>query len=76
MYTHSLEIISCPRFLLSFASYLMNFLLDATVGMLVIWLGVKLVAKAVEYNQWTLLTFGEYGEFQQKMTRWKTEAKM
>ncbi|XP_019753155.1 transmembrane protein 110, like isoform X2 [Hippocampus comes] len=42
--------------------YLMNFLLDATMGMLVIWLGVKLVAKVVEYNQWTLFTFGEYGD--------------
>ncbi|XP_077356835.1 transmembrane protein 110, like [Festucalex cinctus] len=42
--------------------YLMNFLLDATVGMLVIWLGVKLVSKVVEYKQWSLLTFGEYGD--------------
>lgn len=43
-------------------SYLMNFLLDATLGMLVIWLAVKLVSKLVEYKQWTLLMFGEYGE--------------
>ncbi|XP_077399555.1 transmembrane protein 110, like [Vanacampus margaritifer] len=42
--------------------YLMNFLLDATVGMLVIWLAVKLVSKLVEYKQWILLTFGEYGD--------------
>lgn len=42
--------------------YLMNFLLDATLGMLVIWLAVKLVSKLVEYKQWTLLMFGEYGE--------------
>ncbi|XP_061124736.1 transmembrane protein 110, like [Syngnathus typhle] len=42
--------------------YLMNFLLDATVGMLVIWLAVKLVSKVVEHKQWTLLTFGEYGD--------------
>ncbi|XP_076578162.1 transmembrane protein 110, like [Chaetodon auriga] len=42
--------------------YLMNFLLDATLGMLVIWLAVKLVSKLVEYKQWTLLTFGEYGD--------------
>lgn len=41
----------------------MNFLLDATLGMLVIWLAVKLVSKLVEYKQWTLLTFGEYGEW-------------
>lgn len=40
----------------------MNFLLDATLGMLVIWLAVKLVSKLVEYKQWTLLMFGEYGE--------------
>ncbi|XP_023664630.2 transmembrane protein 110, like isoform X1 [Paramormyrops kingsleyae] len=42
--------------------YLMNFLLDATLGMLVIWAGVKAVSKAVEYKKVTLLTFGEYGE--------------
>lgn len=39
----------------------MNFLLDATLGMLVIWLAVKLVSRLVEYKQWTLLMFGEYG---------------
>ncbi|KAM9845803.1 transmembrane protein 110, like [Aulostomus maculatus] len=42
--------------------YLMNFLLDATLGMLVIWLAVKLASKLVEYKQWTLLMFGEYGD--------------
>uniref|UniRef100_UPI0037E8AEF1 transmembrane protein 110, like n=1 Tax=Semicossyphus pulcher TaxID=241346 RepID=UPI0037E8AEF1 len=42
--------------------YLMNFLLDATLGMLVIWLAVKLVSKLVEYKCWTLLMFGEYGD--------------
>ncbi|XP_041833398.1 transmembrane protein 110, like [Melanotaenia boesemani] len=42
--------------------YLMNFLLDATLGMLVIWLAVKMVSKLVEYKQWTLLVFGEYGD--------------
>lgn len=41
----------------------MNFLLDATLGMLVIWVAVKLVSKLVEYQQWTLLMFGEYGEW-------------
>lgn len=41
----------------------MNFLLDATLGMLIIWLAVKLTSKLVEYKQWTLLSFGEYGEF-------------
>lgn len=40
----------------------MNFLLDATLGMLVIWMAVKLVSKLVEYKQWSLLVFGEYGE--------------
>lgn len=40
----------------------MNFLLDATLGMLVIWAAVKLVSKLVEHKQWSLLIFGEYGE--------------
>ncbi|XP_063073376.1 transmembrane protein 110, like [Engraulis encrasicolus] len=42
--------------------YLMNFLLDATLGMLVIWMGVKLVSRIVEHKQITLLRFGEYGD--------------
>ncbi|XP_067248393.1 transmembrane protein 110, like [Chanodichthys erythropterus] len=42
--------------------YLLNFLLDATLGMLVIWMGVTVVSKIVEYKQLTLLMFGEYGD--------------
>lgn len=42
--------------------YLMNFLLDATLGMLVIWLALRLFSKLVEHKQWTLLTLGEYGD--------------
>ncbi|XP_075455174.1 store-operated calcium entry regulator STIMATE-like [Ascaphus truei] len=42
--------------------YLMNFLLDATLGMLVIWLSVKIVSSIVEHRQYTLLMFGEYGD--------------
>ncbi|KAM3924377.1 store-operated calcium entry regulator STIMATE-like [Leptodactylus fuscus] len=42
--------------------YLMNFLLDATLGMLVIWLSVKFVSIIVERRQYTLLVFGEYGD--------------
>lgn len=42
--------------------YLLNFLLDATLGMLVIWMGVKVVSKIVEHKQLTLLMFGEYGD--------------
>ncbi|MBN3278729.1 STIMA regulator, partial [Polyodon spathula] len=42
--------------------YLMNFLLDATLGMLLIWAGVKAISCVVECKQVTLLTFGEYGD--------------
>ncbi|XP_075711201.1 store-operated calcium entry regulator STIMATE-like [Rhinoderma darwinii] len=42
--------------------YLMNFLLDATLGMLVIWLSVKVVSIIVEWRHYTLLVFGEYGD--------------
>ncbi|XP_024232866.1 store-operated calcium entry regulator STIMATE isoform X2 [Oncorhynchus tshawytscha] len=42
--------------------YLINFLLDATLGMLVIWVGVRVVSRIVEYKQFALLTFGEYGD--------------
>uniref|UniRef100_A0A671T1Q7 Store-operated calcium entry regulator STIMATE-like n=1 Tax=Sinocyclocheilus anshuiensis TaxID=1608454 RepID=A0A671T1Q7_9TELE len=42
--------------------YLINFLLDATLGMLVIYGGVKAVNAVVEWRQWDSLRFGEYGE--------------
>ncbi|XP_063782886.1 store-operated calcium entry regulator STIMATE-like [Pseudophryne corroboree] len=42
--------------------YLMHFLLDATLGMLVIWLCVKCVSIIVEPRQCTTLVFGEYGD--------------
>ncbi|XP_048029531.1 store-operated calcium entry regulator STIMATE isoform X1 [Megalobrama amblycephala] len=42
--------------------YLINFLLDATLGMLVIYGGVKAVSAVVEWRQWDSLRFGEYGE--------------
>ncbi|XP_042622148.1 store-operated calcium entry regulator STIMATE-like isoform X1 [Cyprinus carpio] len=42
--------------------YLINFLLDATLGMLVIYGGVKAVSAVVEWKQWDSLRFGEYGE--------------
>lgn len=42
--------------------YLINFLLDATLGMLVIYGGVKAVSAVVEWRQWDPLRFGEYGE--------------
>lgn len=41
--------------------YLINFLLDATVGMLLIYLGVRAVSVLVEWQQWESLRFGEYG---------------
>ncbi|XP_066489322.1 store-operated calcium entry regulator STIMATE-like isoform X1 [Tiliqua scincoides] len=42
--------------------YLMNFILDATLGMLLIWLGVKVVSWVVECWKFTHLVFGEYGD--------------
>ncbi|KAJ6666257.1 hypothetical protein lerEdw1_000529 [Lerista edwardsae] len=42
--------------------YLMNFILDATLGMLLIWLGVKVVSWIVESWKFTHLVFGEYGD--------------
>lgn len=44
------------------ARYLINFLLDATLGMLVIYGGVKAVSAVVEWRQWDSLRFGEYGK--------------
>lgn len=45
-------------------SYLINFLLDATLGMLLIWLGVKVVSWVVQRQKYTYLVFGEYGRCQ------------
>lgn len=42
--------------------YLINFLLDATVGMLLIYVGVRAVSVLVEWQQWESLRFGEYGK--------------
>ncbi|XP_054883309.1 store-operated calcium entry regulator STIMATE-like isoform X1 [Poeciliopsis prolifica] len=42
--------------------YLINFLLDASLGMLLIYAGVKAVSAVVEWRQWDSLRFGEYGE--------------
>uniref|UniRef100_A0A3B5QA51 STIM activating enhance n=2 Tax=Xiphophorus TaxID=8082 RepID=A0A3B5QA51_XIPMA len=42
--------------------YLINFLLDASLGMLLIYAGVKVVSAVVEWRQWDSLRFGEYGE--------------
>uniref|UniRef100_A0A8C6IW26 Uncharacterized protein n=1 Tax=Melopsittacus undulatus TaxID=13146 RepID=A0A8C6IW26_MELUD len=43
-------------------SYLINFILDATLGMLLIWLGVKVVSWIVQHKKYTYLVFGEYGD--------------
>nr|XP_028603188.1 store-operated calcium entry regulator STIMATE-like [Podarcis muralis] len=42
--------------------YLMNFILDATLGMLLIWFGVKMVSWVVEGQKCMHLVFGEYGD--------------
>ncbi|OXB64336.1 hypothetical protein ASZ78_004969 [Callipepla squamata] len=42
--------------------YLINFILDATLGMLLIWLGVKVVSWTVQRWKYTHLVFGEYGD--------------
>lgn len=42
--------------------YLINFLLDASLGMLIIYAGVRAVSTVVEWRQWDSLRFGEYGE--------------
>nr|XP_010300157.1 PREDICTED: transmembrane protein 110-like [Balearica regulorum gibbericeps] len=42
--------------------YLINFILDATLGMLLIWLGVKVVSWIVQHKKYTTLVFGEYGD--------------
>uniref|UniRef100_A0AAV2M9U0 Transmembrane protein 110 n=1 Tax=Knipowitschia caucasica TaxID=637954 RepID=A0AAV2M9U0_KNICA len=42
--------------------YLINFLLDASLGMLLIYGGVRAVSAVVEWRQWESLRFGEYGE--------------
>ncbi|CAB1353500.1 unnamed protein product [Coregonus sp. 'balchen'] len=42
--------------------YLINFLLDASLGMLLIYAGVRAVSAIIEWRQWDALRFGEYGE--------------
>ncbi|XP_040502365.1 store-operated calcium entry regulator STIMATE-like isoform X1 [Gallus gallus] len=42
--------------------YFINFLLDATLGMLLIYAGIRAVSSIVEWQQWESLRFGEYGD--------------
>ena len=49
--------------------YLINFLLDATVGMLLIYMGVRAVSVLVEWQQWESLRFGEYGNVPRTLAR-------
>ncbi|EHB02319.1 Transmembrane protein 110 [Heterocephalus glaber] len=42
--------------------YLINFLLDLTMGMLLIYVGVCAVSVLIEWQQWESLRFGEYGD--------------
>uniref|UniRef100_A0A8C3J3L1 Transmembrane protein 110 n=1 Tax=Calidris pygmaea TaxID=425635 RepID=A0A8C3J3L1_9CHAR len=42
--------------------YLINFILDATLGTLLIWLGVKVVSWIVHHKKCKYLVFGEYGD--------------
>lgn len=43
--------------------YFINFLLDATLGMLLIYAGIRAVSSIVEWQQWESLRFGEYGKY-------------
>ncbi|POI26683.1 hypothetical protein CIB84_009567 [Bambusicola thoracicus] len=43
--------------------YFINFLLDATLGMLLIYAGIRAVSIIVEWQQWESLRFGEYGKY-------------
>ncbi|NXF93790.1 STIMA regulator, partial [Eubucco bourcierii] len=42
--------------------YLLNFILDTTLGMLLIWLGLKAVSRIVQCKKYKYLIFGEYGD--------------
>ena len=46
----------------SFYRYLVNFLLDSTVGLLLIYILLKVISKVVRFYSITPLTSGEYGE--------------
>lgn len=54
-------LINYIHFIIS-SRYLINFLLDASLGMLLIYAGVRAVSAIVEWRQWDSLRFGEYGE--------------
>ncbi len=42
--------------------YIMSFLLDSTVGLLIIYIGLKISQLIIERKRWDSLTFGEYGK--------------
>ena len=48
--------------LFGFFRYFINFLLDTTLGLLIIWACLKLSSVFVKLKGWRSLQFGEYGK--------------
>ncbi|XP_046628438.1 store-operated calcium entry regulator STIMATE-like [Neodiprion virginianus] len=42
--------------------YIINFLLDSSVGLLIIWVGIRLSQYLARSKQWESINFGEYGK--------------
>ena len=42
--------------------YFINFLLDTTIGLVIIWLCIKITSILAQMKNWRSLRFGEYGK--------------
>lgn len=43
--------------------YVINFLLDSTIGLLIVFIGIRLCQFLAFHKQWPAINFGVYGEF-------------
>lgn len=46
-----------------FFRYLINFLLDSTLGLFIVFIGIKISQFLARRYGWHLINFGEYGKF-------------
>lgn len=63
-------------FLVLVCRYLINFLLDSTVGLVVIYLSLQFMQVVVRMYHWDSLRFGEYGKLLHKHSRLESESNL
>lgn len=47
----------------SISRYIINFLLDSTIGLFIIYIGIRICIYVAKVKSWEAINFGEYSEF-------------